>query len=471
MHPLAAAKMRAALKDLPPEQQREIGKRFLLRLTNETGLQEHHDIPGLDVPEDPVVRAAPAAQLANSGAVQGDPEMHFFARYTEEERAAAAAKFKADIADFPEGGKTVQMGPAAISPLRRLAEPAKYQRPHYGNLSPSAKQEVDRLEHYMRTAVAVGAGDPVEVYLRTGALLFECGFRERDDIDALVRATDALADVDAGPANEAIRMGAGSNLHTTMFCGRWFACGAPRVKIDAPQAAALMLTDLPDGFVDSELHQPWPAFIVELPDGLVPMGDDWGWARRLLVHRVRVGTADTLWWMMAQGAESGMSLGRRSLSDLQDIAELQRGGDDDRVAMFGLRIRTSHDAFTRFAALAKLLAGVCYKFQERPPAPIRSRSGGAIRRRPGGPPQTTEIKLGFPVKVDLSNVVRGHLLGHVKRLSKVQWLVRGHWRNQACGPQRSLRQMKWIEPFWKGPLDAPILVRTYVLGQTPKEST
>ena len=30
------------------------------------------------------------------------------------------------------------------------------------------------------------------------------------------------------------------------------------------------------------------------------------------------------------------------------------------------------------------------------------------------------------------------------------FLVRGHWRNQACGPGRSLRRRRWIEPYIKG---------------------
>jgi len=42
-----------------------------------------------------------------------------------------------------------------------------------------------------------------------------------------------------------------------------------------------------------------------------------------------------------------------------------------------------------------------------------------------------------------------------------QFRVRGHWRNQACGPQRSLRRRLWIEPYWKGPDTAEVLMRDY----------
>ena len=33
----------------------------------------------------------------------------------------------------------------------------------------------------------------------------------------------------------------------------------------------------------------------------------------------------------------------------------------------------------------------------------------------------------------------------------IRTLVSGHWRNQPYGPERSLRRLQWIEPFWRGP--------------------
>lgn len=38
-----------------------------------------------------------------------------------------------------------------------------------------------------------------------------------------------------------------------------------------------------------------------------------------------------------------------------------------------------------------------------------------------------------------------------------QWIVRGHWRQQACGPERSRRKPTWIAPHIKGPEGAPML--------------
>ena len=45
----------------------------------------------------------------------------------------------------------------------------------------------------------------------------------------------------------------------------------------------------------------------------------------------------------------------------------------------------------------------------------------------------------------------------------VRTLVEGHWRNQAHGPRHSLRKLIFIEPFWRGPEDAPESIPTHVL--------
>ena len=46
-----------------------------------------------------------------------------------------------------------------------------------------------------------------------------------------------------------------------------------------------------------------------------------------------------------------------------------------------------------------------------------------------------------------------------------RFMVIGHPRNQAYGPNHSLRREKWIQPYWKGPTSAQdVLNRTYKAG-------
>lgn len=43
------------------------------------------------------------------------------------------------------------------------------------------------------------------------------------------------------------------------------------------------------------------------------------------------------------------------------------------------------------------------------------------------------------------------------RRYRYRWVVSGHWRNQAHGPDRSLRRQTWVPAYMKGPKGAPLL--------------
>jgi hypothetical protein len=45
-----------------------------------------------------------------------------------------------------------------------------------------------------------------------------------------------------------------------------------------------------------------------------------------------------------------------------------------------------------------------------------------------------------------------------------RWLVRGHWRMQACGPGRIERRPRWITEHIKGPDDKPLVVHDKVFS-------
>ncbi len=62
----------------------------------------------------------------------------------------------------------------------------------------------------------------------------------------------------------------------------------------------------------------------------------------------------------------------------------------------------------------------------------------------------------------LRGAPQGQSIDHHWRLGyRVQ--VRGHWKQQVCGPGRSLRKNIWIRPHWKGPDTAQLVHRDYLL--------
>jgi len=72
------------------------------------------------------------------------------------------------------------------------------------------------------------------------------------------------------------------------------------------------------------------------------------------------------------------------------------------------------------------------------------------------------IKLGNELvdaaKLSISN--NAHALWKVRR----RFVVRGHYRNQACGTGRTERRLQWIQPHWKGPRDGERLSHIYEAG-------
>ena len=48
------------------------------------------------------------------------------------------------------------------------------------------------------------------------------------------------------------------------------------------------------------------------------------------------------------------------------------------------------------------------------------------------------------------------------RVYRHRWVVRGHWRQQAFGPDRSQRKPLFIAPYIKGPAGAPLLATEHV---------
>ena len=63
------------------------------------------------------------------------------------------------------------------------------------------------------------------------------------------------------------------------------------------------------------------------------------------------------------------------------------------------------------------------------------------------------FRVGRPIKLDgrLKAAIKGGLGNGQSWKLECRFVVRGHWRNQAYGPQHSLRLKKWIAPYWKGP--------------------
>ena len=97
---------------------------------------------------------------------------------------------------------------------------------------------------------------------------------------------------------------------------------------------------------------------------------------------------------------------------------------------------------------------------ERFPAPKKAREKQAIKHWTIG----REIKI-EPELVRIARSGAREIAFHIKN----RFMVIGHYRNQAHGPNHSLRTSKWIKPYWKGPEEGARLVHTYKPSLTSPE--
>ena len=225
----------------------------------------------------------------------------------------------------------------------------------------------------------------------------------------------------------------------------WAECAYPKLVTSHKYAAALMCTTTRGDDVE-DLHIPWPAFLVVVPDGLLGNYD-----------RLRV-------WFNAYGKDMALITlcsANREVVPLNlslpraDMMKPDGDGSDDIV--------TEEDARMACAA-RRLVAGLLLSMQHtdnfrETVHPQKER--GAGRR---GDPEHRVVFIGRPLSVDCRRGLRDYIEGDRKAPPSVQVLVRGHYRRQVVGVGRTGRKVIWIEPFWRGPEDAPILAHPYKVG-------
>lgn len=223
------------------------------------------------------------------------------------------------------------------------------------------------------------------------------------------------------------------------MAARWAHCGFPRIVTTHTFAAALMATDA-RGLDASDLRISWRTFLVAVPDGL--LGD----IGRLMLdaHGVEGDQGAELYmWNPAK------PFGAALRTDTAPLGELLFGDD------------TSDEPRVRLAR--RLVRGLLLAMQNRDnfrQLGPRERDQRETEPRTG-PPKHRVFFVGRPLRVDCRPAIAAYLRGDKHAPPSVQTLVRGHHKRQVIGIGRGGRKVIWIEPYWRGPEDAPILVRPH----------
>jgi hypothetical protein len=256
----------------------------------------------------------------------------------------------------------------------------------------------------------------------------------------------------------------GALLDMLGFGSHWRSMAFARLELGHKLAAALMFTDAPES-----VQAPWLAWSLILPDGLLGEVDIrrvWCLGDRPAVLLVKLGDhVGTLGLHVFKPREDG-NLGIDPGPYNPDLGEKI---PKTRAAFEAMGKEYEEKFLRTLPMLQNLIRGVCLALSD--PAEWRK---GDYYGRPSG----SEIKkaskhkelpvgeryvLGHPVQIDLREEVLEHVrTGRVGGGSPTKlFLVRGHHRRQAHGPGHQLRKTIWVEPFWKGPEDARVLLRPH----------
>lgn len=250
-------------------------------------------------------------------------------------------------------------------------------------------------------------------------------------------------------------------------CARWAHAALPQVTMGHKYAAALMCTVVPDEVLE-DIRAPWEAFLIQVPNGLVHFvdgrdrlvsvravlvtrePDDGRWSYVALCEPSADGISDTIYYQNLNTAWGLLNPGT-SVATARDIGDLFA--------------RDMEDIDTRSAMLlGRLVLSTCLAMSDpsnvTPPKASKPKNGKGKRR--GGLPSIRTYKLGKPIKIDCRSQVQAYSRGE-RQPPQVQVLVRGHWKRQPCGPGLKDRRVIWIEPYPRGPEDAPINLRAHNL--------
>jgi hypothetical protein len=262
----------------------------------------------------------------------------------------------------------------------------------------------------------------------------------------------------------------------------WSEHAFPRVQMSHSFASMLMATTI-SGKELPTVEAPWPAFMIEIPDKLLPLQakDVDSCILRVCVNSHLLPTAmpDRWWAYWIQGPR--IELHRTgTLEDMAKPGRRERGElvhvDAPRVDARDAPITEDYDAFwdaydddqeERIATLVhRLVVGVCVMMTERANYTERTsdlkKKLGPYAERFEKAPESRVYTLGKPVKIDFRQAVRAFVEGRTRGPMTVQRLVAGHHKMQPHGPNSSLRKWIFVEPYWQGDVEAPIVVRPHV---------
>jgi len=316
-------------------------------------------------------------------------------------------------------------------------------------------------------------GKNKEALMALGELTYSVSYAlDDDDVKALTFLNDVV-DASTNEAGAFLRhlMQQDPSARTEMSsAGAWADQAFPQIVVGHKFAAAMAATVVRDPYVIANIRPPFRAFLIEVPSGLFPIG---AWNERMesLPGKFEYITRILVRYGYNSRSPTGFAWHMNFFTS--GYSQLWRIGDtklfiDGEVEMLGPTDNSYalpvEDVDQRSLLLAsRLMLNVCLAFSDPSAVKAVGRAKSGSGYRPKGeriPPQTRVFQVGKPVSVDARQEIHEFAMHGQSRVPTVQTLVRGHWK-PVLGAR--LGHPVWIEPYWRGPEGAPILVRPRTL--------
>jgi hypothetical protein len=250
----------------------------------------------------------------------------------------------------------------------------------------------------------------------------------------------------------------------TCFAAKWAVHAFQRITTTHTYAAALMCSDA-DKAVLSDIELQWSAFMVCIPNGLLSYVDEKGIKHEY--NRILVGAYDksaSLILINQHGDWSQPNILSHYGNNIADVLTVTEDYDDGNIIIDD----SVKDKIQRITTLARrLVAGLLLALQTKENFESKTHGGKSAKKgRLHAEPAHRVVFVGGALKVDCRPAVATFIAkgrsnrGHGPHAApSFQTLVRGHFRRQVCGTGRRDRKVIFIQPFWKGDENLPILTR------------
>jgi hypothetical protein len=319
------------------------------------------------------------------------------------------------------------------------------------------KSPVDFIERVAKGMAALGSADHV------GFSIAMATWRKKEKLD-YVGFTNLLTDIIVAALaptkmDRTVQLSVTRDMVPFTVGSAWWAdLGFPVFNLTHDFFRAVSVTDFGD-VGDEPMHQPFPAYLVRLPESLrgnptaLPMflypvptkAEDGGLG--FSVSRLSIASepndnraAYTQW---TEGIPFAEFVSGRTVKQQEDVDPVEKY----TTQLLGAEMDPQVTQRAR-----RTLGNTLLYINANGGLPSEKRIGAdvPVEREHQTDPR---FRIGRPIKLGpkLRSAIHAASQGGASWKLESRFVVRGHWRNQAHGPDRSLRRRQWIQPYYKGP--------------------